>query len=47
MQQLFGTVSLNAIDWLYLFAGGAIILLVVELGKILTGYAKRGYHNKV
>jgi magnesium-transporting ATPase (P-type) len=46
MQQLFGTVSLNAIDWLYLFAGGAIILLVVELGKILTGYIRRCYHDK-
>jgi magnesium-transporting ATPase (P-type) len=47
MQQWFDTVSLSAGDWLYLFAGGAIILLVVELGKILTDYVRRGYHNKV
>ena len=47
MQQWFDTVPLSAVDWLYLFAGGTIILLVVELGKILTGYVRRGYHTKV
>jgi magnesium-transporting ATPase (P-type) len=45
MQQWFDTVSLSAVDWLYLFVGGAIILLVAELGKILTYYIGRCYHN--
>ncbi|MDR2203168.1 MAG: cation-transporting P-type ATPase [Nitrososphaerota archaeon] len=36
MQQLFNTAPLLLIDWLYLLAGGAIILLVVELEKILS-----------
>ncbi len=46
MQQWFGTVSLGAVDWMYLFAGGAIILLVVEFQKILTGYIRRCYDTK-
>jgi len=46
MQQWFDTVSLSAVDWLYLFVGGAIILLVAELGKILTGYVRRCYPDK-
>ncbi len=42
MQLWFGGAALRPADWLYLLAGGALVLLIVELEKILTGIYKRG-----
>jgi Ca2+-transporting ATPase len=41
MQQWFGTAPLRMVDWLYLLAGGAVVLLAVEIEKLLTGYIFR------
>lgn len=41
MQQWFGTASLRMVDWLYLFAGGLVVLAAVEIEKLLTGHLFR------
>ena len=37
MQRWFESTPLGAVDWLYLFAGGTVVLVIVEIEKLLTG----------
>lgn len=41
MQQWFGTAPLRLVDWLWLLAGGLVVLAAVEFEKLLTGYVFR------
>ena len=41
MQHWFGGAPLQLVDWLFLFAGGMVVLLVVEGEKKLTGWFRR------
>lgn len=41
MQATFGSVSLRAIDWAYLLAGGLIIFFAIELQKIVVGAVRK------
>ena len=37
LQQWFSTAPLRPLDWLYVVAGGVLVLLIVEIEKLITG----------